>query len=183
MRQPFIFLCILSLLVAKATTACAKGYTWRTIPLKKTYIYRLYLNDKTHSPYSIEHPENYLSERAINRRKRQGIAIDSTDLPVSPTYINEIKAKGLTIMGTSRWHNTITVASTTDDVARVVKGLPCVKSCLRLYKSPDSLVVLKKESTYKKCLREECGKFTGYQLLSSFWLKVARTDEDGNMTS
>ena len=39
------------------------------------------------------------------------------------------------------------------------------------------------ESTYKKCLREEWGKFAGYQLLSSFWLKVARTDEDGNMTS
>ena len=38
------------------------------------------------------------------------------------------------------------------------------------------------ESTYKKCLREECGKFTGYQLLSSFWLKVTRTDEDGNTT-
>ena len=38
------------------------------------------------------------------------------------------------------------------------------------------------ESTYKKCLREEWGKFTGYQLLSSFWLKVARTDEDGNTT-
>ena len=38
------------------------------------------------------------------------------------------------------------------------------------------------ESTYKKCLREEGGKFTGYQLLSSFWLKVARTDEDGNTT-
>ena len=38
------------------------------------------------------------------------------------------------------------------------------------------------ESTYKKCLREEWGKFTGYQLLSSFWLKVTRTDEDGNMT-
>ena len=26
------------------------------------------------------------------------------------------------------------------------------------------------------------GKFTGYQLLSSFWLKVTRTDEDGNTT-
>ena len=38
------------------------------------------------------------------------------------------------------------------------------------------------ESAYKKCLREEWGKFTGYQLLSSFWLKVARTDEDGNTT-
>ena len=41
---------------------------------------------------------------------------------------------------------------------------------------------LKIESTYKKCLREEWGKFTGYQLLSSFWLKVARTDEDRNTT-
>ena len=36
------------------------------------------------------------------------------------------------------------------------------------------------ESTYKKCLGEEWGKFTGCQLLSSFWLKVARTDEDEN---
>ena len=45
-----------------------------------------------------------------------------------------------------------------------------------------SISVLASESTYKKCLREEWGKFTGYQSLSSFWLKVARTDEDGNTT-
>ena len=42
--------------------------------------------------------------------------------------------------------------------------------------------LLHSESTYKKCLREEWGKFAGYQLLSSFWLKVARTDEDRNTT-
>ena len=42
--------------------------------------------------------------------------------------------------------------------------------------------VIDTESTYKKCLGEEWGKFTGYQLLSSFWLKVTRTDEDGNTT-
>ena len=45
-----------------------------------------------------------------------------------------------------------------------------------------NLIFFLLESPYKKCLREEWGKFTGYQLLSSFWLKVARTDEDGNMT-
>ena len=44
------------------------------------------------------------------------------------------------------------------------------------------MTVSRMESTYKKCLREEWGKFTGYQLLSIFWLKVARTDEDGNTT-
>ena len=43
-------------------------------------------------------------------------------------------------------------------------------------------LVFTSESTYKKCLREEWGKFAGYQLLSSFWLKVTRTDEDGNTT-
>ena len=44
------------------------------------------------------------------------------------------------------------------------------------------VTVSKIESAYKKCLREEWGKFTGNQLLSSFWLKVTRTDEDGNTT-
>ena len=58
-------------------------------------------------------------------------------------------------------------------------------SCFLMIKaviSRRSLFVSTMESTYKKCLREEWGKFTGYQLLSSFWLKVMRTDEDGNTT-
>ncbi len=148
-RLLLIVLYVISLLVVKATTVCAKDYTWQTIPLKKAYIYRLYLNDKQHSPYSIDHPEKYLSERAINRRKRQGIAIDSTDLPVSPTYIDNVKSKGLTIMGTSRWHNTITVASSTDNVAQAVQGLPYIRKCLLLYKSPDSLVVYPREKVGK----------------------------------
>ena len=144
-----IAICIISMLFAQTTTVYAKGYTWQTIPLKKTYIYRLYLTDKLHSPYSIEHPEKFLSGRAISRRARQNIAIDSTDLPVSPTYINDIKAKGLTVMGTSRWHNTMTVASTTDDVAKTIQGIPYVKSCLRLYSSPDSLVIYPREKVGK----------------------------------
>ncbi len=57
---------------------------------------------------------------------------------------------------------------------------PSIPLSMTIYYS--SLFVFYVESTYKKCLREEWGKFTGYQLLSSFWLKVARTDEDGNTT-
>lgn len=144
----FIFVYIVVALVFNSTNVCAKDY-WKTIPLKKTYIYRISLKDKLNSPYSISHPEKFLSERSINRRLRQGLAIDSTDLPVSPTYIDNIKAKGLTIMGTSRWHNTITVASPTDNVAAMVKEIPFVKSCLRLYKSPDSLVVFPREKLGK----------------------------------
>ena len=84
------------------------------------------------------------------------------------------------------------------DTHRFADGEQMYNSALEIYKrladtephaydydlagSYDNLGVLYHKSTYKKCLREEWGKFTGYQLLSSFWLKVARTDEDGNTT-
>lgn len=107
----------------------------------KVYQYRIYLTDKAKSPYSLAHPERFLSEKSLKRRQRQGIKVDSTDLPVSPSYIESIRRSGLKIMGTSRWHNTVWVESATDDVAARVGALPFVSKVLRLYVSPDSLVV------------------------------------------
>ena len=49
-----------------------------------SYIYRIYLSDKKESPYSLTHPSRYLSHRSLDRRKRQHLKLDSTDLPVSP---------------------------------------------------------------------------------------------------
>ena len=56
------------------------GLAAQPTPLK----YRVYLKDKNYNKYSIDKPQEFLSARAIERRKRQHIAIDSTDLPVSP---------------------------------------------------------------------------------------------------
>lgn len=44
------------------------------------YKFRLKLKDKGKTSYSIEKPEEFLSPRAIERRMKQKIAIDSTDL-------------------------------------------------------------------------------------------------------
>ena len=57
------------------------------------YKYRVTLKDKKKSEYSVKHPEAFLSQRAIERRKKQKIKIDITDLPVNRNYINEIPAK------------------------------------------------------------------------------------------
>ena len=57
------------------------------------YIYRVSLTDKAGTSYSFDHPTRFLSRRAVERRKRQGLAIDSTDLPVSSHYIHLIKKK------------------------------------------------------------------------------------------
>lgn len=70
-------------------------------------IYRLTLKDKQGTPYCISHPEQFLSQKAIERRQRQGLAIDSTDLPISPCYIKEIEKCKLKVLGGSKWNNTV----------------------------------------------------------------------------
>lgn len=135
MRTPILFL-----LSALAPIAMTASHTEK-IPLKKVYQYRLYLTDKAHNSYSLRRPQEFLSQKSIDRRKRQGLRVDSTDLPVSPAYLSRLQSLGLKIMGTSRWHNTVWVESATDDVADRVGQLPFVRKSLRLYVSPDSIDV------------------------------------------
>ena len=61
------------------------------------YIVRL--KDKGTNPFSISNPIQYLTQRSIDRRTRYNIAIDSTDLPVTPRYIDSIRLAGAVIEG------------------------------------------------------------------------------------
>jgi subtilisin family serine protease len=68
-----------------------------------TFRYRLHLNGKPGAQLAT------LSQRAIERRQRQGIALDSTDYNLSPTYLATLKGGGLRICAQSRWLNTVVV--------------------------------------------------------------------------
>lgn len=89
--------------------------------------YWVYLSDKKGTPYQISNPEAFLSERSIERRIRQHVPIDESDLPVSPVYLDSLKKLGLEIVHSSKWLNGATVR--TDDSAIIVKvaKLPFVK--------------------------------------------------------
>nr|WP_321996962.1 S8 family serine peptidase [Draconibacterium orientale] len=65
--------------------------------------------DKNNSEYSLDHPEMYLSERAIQRRSNQNIAVDSLDLPVKQTYIDSVLTLDVELVHASKWLNGITV--------------------------------------------------------------------------
>ncbi len=65
--------------------------------------------DKNNSEYSLDHPEMYLSERAIQRRSNQNIAIDSLDLPVKQNYIDSVLTLDVELVHASKWLNGITV--------------------------------------------------------------------------
>lgn len=72
--------------------------------------YLIKLKDKTNSPYSIGNPSAFLSDRAIQRRTRLSIPVDSYDLPVNPAYISQIASvPGVTVLNTSKWLNQVCV--------------------------------------------------------------------------
>lgn len=84
--------------------------------------------DKGGSPYSMGRPAEFLSQRAIDRRTRYGIALDSTDLPVVPAYIAMVKAQGaVNVLSQSKWLNQILIQTTDSATIRNIRALPFVK--------------------------------------------------------
>ena len=75
--------------------------------------YIIFLKDKANSPFSINNPSEYLSARAIARRTRMNIPIDSLDIPVNPAYVTAIKNTGAIVLNKSKWLNTITIQADT----------------------------------------------------------------------
>ncbi|MBN1597343.1 MAG: S8 family peptidase [Bacteroidales bacterium] len=75
--------------------------------------YWITFTDKDNTPYSVENPEDFLSEKAIERRDRQSIEIIEEDLPVDPVYIQNLNDLGLSVINISKWFNGVLVA--TDD--------------------------------------------------------------------
>lgn len=88
--------------------------------------YLVLLRDKTGTPYSISRPEQFLSQRAIQRRQKQNIAVGERDLPVSPAYVAQIRQTGATVWYSSRWFNAVLVDATEATIA-AVQQLPFVK--------------------------------------------------------
>jgi serine protease AprX len=78
----------------------------------RSYWYFVRFTDKKHNTYSLSSPSSFLSQRALDRRNKQQIAIDSTDLPVTQAYIDSLHAYGFVIKHTSRWQNAATILST-----------------------------------------------------------------------
>ncbi len=90
--------------------------------------YWITLRDKNGTPFQVTKPEAFLSKRAIDRRVRQSIAIDQTDLPVSPAYLDSLINHGLTIIHSSKWLNGATVGTSDTSLIRQISKLPFVTS-------------------------------------------------------
>ena len=90
--------------------------------------YVVYFRDKNNSPYSVNNPQQYLSQRALDRRTRYNIAIDTYDLPVNPQYVSGVQGVGVVILNKSKWLNCVTIWTPDTSVLSEIAALPYVQS-------------------------------------------------------
>ncbi len=91
--------------------------------------YIIQLNGKAGTPFSLSNPSAFLSQRAIDRRTKTGVAIDSSDLPITPAYIDSIRLAGnVTILNVSKWLNRVCIKTTDANALAKISTFPFVIS-------------------------------------------------------
>ena len=92
-----------------------------------TNIYWVKFTDKANSPYSIDRPEEFLSERALERRARLNIAVDEYDIPVNPQYLQAVAECGAQLLNPSKWLNGVSVYTNSQSVVDAINALEFVE--------------------------------------------------------
>ncbi len=146
-----LIICLLAAIICQIP-ANAGSSTRKKYPGGKCYIWRYTLKDKQGSSYSLDHPGRWLSHKAIERRRRQGLSLDSTDLPVSTRYLRQMEnslnlrdagekrsKSEWVIVGTSRWNNTVLVRSNDTTLLRRLSSLDFIAKAQCVWTSPDSI--------------------------------------------
>lgn len=90
--------------------------------------YRVDFTNKYNSNFSIDYPEEYLSSRAIERRTKFNISVDSTDLPVNSWYLDSLRDLGCEIVHTSRWFNSTVIKINDSNLINTISQLSCVQN-------------------------------------------------------
>lgn len=87
------------------------------------------LTDKSGNTFSLNNPSQFLSQKAIERRNRYNIAIDSTDLPLTQKYIDSIRTAGsVSILSESKWLNQVLIETTDQNAINKIMSFSFVKS-------------------------------------------------------
>jgi hypothetical protein len=77
----------------------------------------VYFKDKPNSETYLSNPLTMLSQRALDRRTAQGIALDLKDVPIYQPYIDQVAAStGIVVKAKSKWLNCIHVRGLQADI-------------------------------------------------------------------
>lgn len=69
----------------------------------------VFFKDKAGSSYTTGQPLAFLSQKAVDRRIKQGVGVSTMDIPVNSSYISEVGATGAEVYFSTRWLNGVLI--------------------------------------------------------------------------
>lgn len=94
--------------------------------------YWIGFSDKSNNRYTLSDPAAFLSQKSIERRQLQGIALTEEDLPVSPAYVEAVRELGCEIRYSIKWFNGVLVSLSDESQAASIEKLSFVREVKRL---------------------------------------------------
>ena len=101
------------------------SFSWTTKGLAQDR-YAVFFKFKPQKEYALASPSKFLTEKAIQRRAREKVAVDSLDLPVTTAYLQEISAYSQELLYASKWLNAAVVVTDAEGKKKM-EGLPFVQ--------------------------------------------------------
>ena len=87
------------------------------------------LKEKGNNTFSLANPSQFLSAKAILRRTKYNIPMDSTDLPVTQSYVDAIKqVSNVIVLNTSKWLNRVLIQTNDFNAINTIQALPFVET-------------------------------------------------------
>jgi len=94
--------------------------------------YAIKFTDKDNNEFSLDQPEEFLTQRSMDRRSNQGIGYEMTDLPITDSYVQQVAEIGVEVKRRVKWINTILVKTTDPSLINDVLALPFVESATKV---------------------------------------------------
>lgn len=80
----------------------------------------VYFTDKPDAATYLDNPLTMLTQKSLDRRTAQNIALDVKDVPIFPSYITQItNAAGITVMAKSKWLNALHIRGSVTDIQQL----------------------------------------------------------------
>lgn len=111
-------------------------------------LYHIKLKDKENNRYSLENAGEFLSQRSLERRQKQGIQLGKDDLPVSESYLLELEAMGLKPIVVSKWLNTVIASSSNYDLLESIRSKPFVQNASLANDLNNSVISFQEEKPF-----------------------------------
>ena len=88
----------------------------------------IFLKDKPDAAIYLASPLTMLSQRSLDRRTKQNIALDNKDVPIDAAYYTQVKnSTGITVLAKSKWMNAIHVQGAQLDIKNLKVNLSFVE--------------------------------------------------------